>query len=184
MSKLNIEKIIRTYFHSHFSESTRRKFAWWMVNSSDEDKAKDEAMQHLWEESMAGIDMQTLNDLEALKSRISYNNSTTDQPSKRRKYWSAAAAIGLMAVLAVASYFIGSSRSDMGDEFVHISVPYGQTKFMIEQILQDIYVSDPQWKIILLRYFNPIGAHPSGRIGEDPNGLWQREAKRLLVGRG
>ena len=130
MSKLNIEKIIRTYFHSHFSESTRRKFAWWMVNSSDEDKAKDEAMQHLWEESMAGIDMQTLNDLEALKSRIGYNNSTTDQPSKRRKYWSAAAAIGLMAVLAVASYFIESSRSDMGDEFVHISVPYGQTKFL------------------------------------------------------
>ena len=37
MSKLNIEKIIRTYFHSHLSESTRRKFAWWMVNSSDEE---------------------------------------------------------------------------------------------------------------------------------------------------
>ena len=48
----------------------------------------------------------------------------------KSKYWSAAAAIGLMAVLAVASYFIGSSRSDIGDEFVHISVPYGQTKFL------------------------------------------------------
>ena len=132
MSKLNIEKIIRTYFYSHFSESTRRKFAWWMVNFSEdeENNAKDEAMQHLWEESMAEIDMQTLNDLEALKSRINKNNSTTNQPSKLRKYWSAAAAIGLMAVLSVASYFIGSSRSHLGDEFVHISVPYGQTKFL------------------------------------------------------
>ena len=52
-----------------------------------------------------------------------------------------------------------------------VTNPYGRTKFMIEQILQDIYVSDPQWKIILLRYFNPIGAHPSGMIGEDPNGI-------------
>ncbi len=47
--------------------------------------------------------------------------------------------------------------------------PYGQTKFMIEQILSDVHVSDPAWNIILLRYFNPVGAHKSGRIGEDPN---------------
>ena len=52
-----------------------------------------------------------------------------------------------------------------------VTNPYGQTKFMIEQILQDIYVSDPEWNIILLRYFNPIGAHASGKIGEDPNGI-------------
>ncbi|HET7581105.1 MAG TPA: UDP-glucose 4-epimerase GalE [Bacillales bacterium] len=49
--------------------------------------------------------------------------------------------------------------------------PYGWTKLMIEQILRDLYVSDPQWGIALLRYFNPIGAHESGRIGEDPNGI-------------
>ena len=49
--------------------------------------------------------------------------------------------------------------------------PYGTTKLMIEQILQDIYVSDNSWSIALLRYFNPIGAHESGRIGEDPNGI-------------
>lgn len=48
--------------------------------------------------------------------------------------------------------------------------PYGWTKFMIEQILRDIYISDNSWSTILLRYFNPIGAHESGRIGEDPNG--------------
>ncbi len=49
--------------------------------------------------------------------------------------------------------------------------PYGSTKLMIEQILGDVYVSDKEWSIALLRYFNPIGAHESGRIGEDPNGI-------------
>lgn len=49
--------------------------------------------------------------------------------------------------------------------------PYGRTKLMIEEILRDLYVSDPSWSIALLRYFNPIGAHESGRIGEDPNGI-------------
>ena len=49
--------------------------------------------------------------------------------------------------------------------------PYGQTKLMIEQILNDVYVSDNEWSVILLRYFNPIGAHTSGLIGENPNGI-------------
>lgn len=49
--------------------------------------------------------------------------------------------------------------------------PYGWSKFMIEQILRDLVQSDPSWKVALLRYFNPVGAHPSGRIGEDPRGV-------------
>lgn len=49
--------------------------------------------------------------------------------------------------------------------------PYGYTKVMIEQILRDLCVSDPKWSIVLLRYFNPIGAHHSGLLGEDPNGI-------------
>jgi UDP-glucose 4-epimerase len=49
--------------------------------------------------------------------------------------------------------------------------PYGQTKVMIEQILKDLHVTDPSFNIALLRYFNPVGAHLSGRIGEDPNGI-------------
>ncbi len=49
--------------------------------------------------------------------------------------------------------------------------PYGQTKLMVEHILFDLAKSDPQWSIILLRYFNPIGAHSSGLIGENPNGI-------------
>lgn len=49
--------------------------------------------------------------------------------------------------------------------------PYGQTKTMLEQVLMDIQHADPEWNVILLRYFNPIGAHKSGLIGEDPKGI-------------
>ena len=49
--------------------------------------------------------------------------------------------------------------------------PYGWTKVMIEQILRDVAAADPSWRIALLRYFNPVGAHPSGQIGEDPSGI-------------
>ncbi len=49
--------------------------------------------------------------------------------------------------------------------------PYGRSKLFIEEILRDLYISDNTWKVILLRYFNPVGAHSSGTIGEDPNGI-------------
>ena len=49
--------------------------------------------------------------------------------------------------------------------------PYGRTKFMIEEILRDVHAADSGWQIALLRYFNPVGAHESGQIGEDPNGI-------------
>jgi len=59
-------------------------------------------------------------------------------------------------------------REDMPTGAVN---PYGRTKRMIEEILKDLYTSDNEWAIALLRYFNPIGAHESGMIGEDPNGI-------------
>lgn len=49
--------------------------------------------------------------------------------------------------------------------------PYGRSKLMIEEILSDLHCADPTWDIAILRYFNPVGAHPSGQIGEDPNGI-------------
>ena len=49
--------------------------------------------------------------------------------------------------------------------------PYGWTKYMCEQILRDIAFADPEWSVVLLRYFNPVGAHKSGKIGEHPNGI-------------
>jgi UDP-glucose 4-epimerase len=59
-----------------------------------------------------------------------------------------------------------SSRTGLG-----ITNPYGQTKYMVEQILMDLGNAEKDWNIVILRYFNPVGAHPSGRIGEDPNGI-------------
>ena len=53
----------------------------------------------------------------------------------------------------------------------HPTNPYGMSKLMVENILKDLYKSDEEWNIVLLRYFNPVGAHPSGQIGEDPNGI-------------
>ena len=53
----------------------------------------------------------------------------------------------------------------------HCTNPYGQTKSMLEQVLMDVQKADPEWNVVLLRYFNPIGAHKSGTIGENPNGI-------------
>lgn len=53
----------------------------------------------------------------------------------------------------------------------HATNPYGRTKLMIEEMLTDLSQADPAWRIACLRYFNPVGAHESGRIGEDPNGI-------------
>ena len=52
-----------------------------------------------------------------------------------------------------------------------VTNPYGRSKLMIEEFLQDVFVADDSWHIALLRYFNPVGAHKSGLIGEDPNGI-------------
>jgi UDP-glucose 4-epimerase len=64
------------------------------------------------------------------------------------------------------------SRVPITEDFpLSATNPYGRSKLMIEEILRDLYVSDDAWNIAILRYFNPVGAHPSGRIGESPNGI-------------
>ena len=62
-------------------------------------------------------------------------------------------------------------REDAPRSIDEVTNPYGRSKLMIEIILEDVYASDPAWNVILLRYFNPAGAHPSGKIGEDPSGI-------------
>ncbi|MEH6988341.1 UDP-glucose 4-epimerase GalE [Cytobacillus firmus] len=68
-------------------------------------------------------------------------------------------------------YGIPESVPILEDSPLSATNPYGKTKLMIEEILRDVYSSDRNWSFTLLRYFNPIGAHHSGRIGEDPNGI-------------
>lgn len=67
----------------------------------------------------------------------------------------------------------GSPKSvPISEDFpLHTTNPYGSTKLMLEQILSDFCVPDPEWSVVLLRYFNPVGAHESGLIGESPNGI-------------
>lgn len=86
----------------------------------------------------------------------------------------------LMLEFGVANFVFSSSATVYGDPLqvpiredflVHPTNPYGQTKLMIEQILMDIQVANPDWNIVILRYFNPVGAHSSGLIGEAPNGI-------------
>jgi UDP-glucose 4-epimerase len=85
-----------------------------------------------------------------------------------------------MAAHGVKTLVFSSSATVYGDPHavpiredfpLHATNPYGRTKLMIEEILGDLHRADPSWSVALLRYFNPVGAHPSGRIGEDPAGI-------------
>ena len=90
------------------------------------------------------------------------------------------ALLKVMAAYGVKKIIFSSSATVYGDperlpidENCHLSTtnPYGSTKLMMENIMQDVQKADPEWNVILLRYFNPVGAHESGRIGEDPKGI-------------
>jgi UDP-glucose 4-epimerase len=87
---------------------------------------------------------------------------------------------GVMAKHGVKTVVFSSSATVYGDpdtvpileDFpMRAASPYGRSKWMVEEMLRDIGISDPSWRIALLRYFNPVGAHESGLIGEDPNGI-------------
>lgn len=86
-----------------------------------------------------------------------------------------------MAAAGVFTLVFSSSATVYGDPTIvpitegqpvgRTTNPYGRSKFMVEQVLGDLAASDPRWRVALLRYFNPAGAHVSGQIGEDPNGI-------------
>ena len=94
---------------------------------------------------------------------------------------SALTVLELMAEYDVQRFIFSSSATVYGEHNVPpmtedlptggITNPYGWTKYMIEKILQGVVTADPSWTVVLLRYFNPIGAHESGLIGENPNGI-------------
>lgn len=88
--------------------------------------------------------------------------------------------LGCMRRYGVNNFVFSSSATVYGlpervpikEDFpLSVTNPYGSTKLMIESILKDLFTADKKWNIMLLRYFNPIGAHESGEIGEDPNGI-------------
>lgn len=89
--------------------------------------------------------------------------------------------VGEMAKSNVKSLVFSSSATVYGDPAEmpinestptgDVTNPYGRSKYMVEECLRDIHFADPTWSITLLRYFNPVGAHPSGTMGEDPQGI-------------
>lgn len=89
--------------------------------------------------------------------------------------------IAAMRAAGVKNFIFSSSATVYGDQpkipYVETfptgmpASPYGRSKLMVEQILTDLHTADPSWSIALLRYFNPVGAHPSGDMGEDPQGI-------------
>ncbi len=89
--------------------------------------------------------------------------------------------VQVMAEAGVKSMVFSSSATVYGDQegrgqyseeaLLAPTNVYGRTKRMVEDLLRDVAASDPAWRVVLLRYFNPVGAHPSGSIGEDPNGI-------------
>lgn len=71
-----------------------------------------------------------------------------------------------------ATVYGNTTKAPISEDFpIKPTNPYGRTKQMIEDILMDLHISDPEWSIVILRYFNPIGAHESGKIGDDPKGI-------------
>lgn len=84
----------------------------------------------------------------------------------------AACGVHRMVFSSSATVYGNNERVPLREEEPILPVnPYGWTKAMMEQILRDTAAANPDWSVALLRYFNPVGAHPSGRIGEDPNGI-------------
>jgi UDP-glucose 4-epimerase len=84
----------------------------------------------------------------------------------------AARGVNALVFSSSATVYGEASRVPITEEFpLQPTNPYGRTKLMIEEILRDLHTADPAWNIAILRYFNPVGAHPSGLIGEDPNGI-------------
>lgn len=88
--------------------------------------------------------------------------------------------LSVLAKTGVKNFVFSSSATVYGDPHflpltedhpLSVTNPYGRTKLVVEDMLRDLYVSDPEWSISILRYFNPCGAHESGKIGEDPTGI-------------
>ena len=151
-------------------EITKKDFKFYNINYLDK-----ESLERVFEE----------NDIEAVLNFAGYK-AVGESVKKPLEYYTnnITGALTLLEVMKehnVKKFVFSSSATVYGDpEIIPITEdckvggttnPYGTTKLFIERILEDLYKSDNEWDIAILRYFNPIGAHPSGLIGENPNGI-------------
>lgn len=129
MKRKSIEHIIRQFFENRFSKVTMQKFAWWMVNSPDEEQTKDAVMQELWEESVGSLDINTLSDLNKIRAQI--------HPKKNRWHMVksiAAASIAIIPIISVLYILLRNNNHDNQNGMIVVSAPYGQ---IMEIMLED-----------------------------------------------
>ena len=163
LSNSNIEAVNR------IKELSGKEFAFYEMDLLDKGALEEVFNKHSFEAVIHFAGLKAVGESVAIPLKYYHNNIT--------------GTINLLETMAahnVKSLVFSSSATVYGypevvpiDESFPLSVtnPYGRTKLMIEDILRDLHASDSTWKIALLRYFNPIGAHHSGRIGESPTGI-------------
>ena len=163
LSNSNIEAVNR------IKELSGKEFAFYEMDLLDKGALEEVFNKHSFEAVIHFAGLKAVGESVAIPLKYYHNNIT--------------GTINLLETMAahnVKSLVFSSSATVYGypevvpiDESFPLSVtnPYGRTKLMIEDILRDLHESDSTWKIALLRYFNPIGAHHSGRIGESPTGI-------------
>jgi len=163
LSNSNIEAVNR------IKELSGKEFAFYEMDLLNKGALEEVFNKHSFEAVIHFAGLKAVGESVAIPLKYYHNNIT--------------GTINLLETMAahnVKSLVFSSSATVYGypevvpiDESFPLSVtnPYGRTKLMIEDILRDLHASDSTWKIALLRYFNPIGAHHSGRIGESPTGI-------------
>ncbi|SDI36238.1 UDP-glucose 4-epimerase [Planococcus glaciei] len=163
LSNSNIECLER------IKEITGKSFAFYKVDLLEYDLMNQIFKEHSIDAVIHFAGLKSVG--ESVKAPLDYylNNisGTVNLCSLMKKH-----GVNKMVFSSTAAVYGNPDRVPIDESFpVSPASPYGRSKLMIEEILRDVYHSDPSWRIAILRYFNPIGAHHSGRIGEDPNGI-------------
>lgn len=150
-------------------EITGKDFLFYKVDLLDKDALEEVFKKHRIDAVIHFAGLKAVGESVSIPIKYYHNNltGTLNLCSLMEKYQAKRMVFSSSATV----YGLNNKAPFTEDMPLSATNPYGWTKFMIEQILRDIYVADNSWSTILLRYFNPIGAHESGRIGEDPNGI-------------
>lgn len=150
-------------------EITGKKFKFYKANLLEREKIEKVFSENNIEATIHFAGLKAVGESVEMPLRYYHNNitGTLILCEAMQKY-----GIKKMVFSSSASVYGLPERVPISEDFpVQPTNPYGRTKLIIEKILWDLYVSHQEWSIALLRYFNPIGAHGSGKIGEDPNGI-------------
>lgn len=153
---------------NRISEITGKSFPFYPIDLLDEQELEKVFSENEIEAVIHFAGLKAVGESVLLPLRYYHNNitGTINLLNIMKKY-----DINRLVFSSSATVYGMPDRVPISEDFpLNALNPYGQTKLMIEEILTDLYKSDQNWSIALLRYFNPIGAHESGMIGEDPNG--------------